>query len=246
MVNNTVIDWFVPWPEQALVSVAGVFLADEDLPDTSRPHIVDHMVMVHNYVTSASDRFEIQLKRHNYVTPKNYLDFISNYRSVLKEERRKIDQLIQRLDGGLSKLVQAATDVDAMSIKLQAAQVEVAKKSSEVKTMLEEISVSATMAEDRQRAATQKEAELEEESERIAKEKVEAEAALEEALPALEEAAQALNDLKKEDSSPQPDLNRKPQKLASPHNRYLRFLPSSFPCALSQSRSSAHSPIRIT
>ena len=27
MVNNTVIDWFVPWPEQALLSVAGVFLA---------------------------------------------------------------------------------------------------------------------------------------------------------------------------------------------------------------------------
>ena len=24
MVNNTVIDWFVPWPEQALLSVAGV------------------------------------------------------------------------------------------------------------------------------------------------------------------------------------------------------------------------------
>ena len=44
MVNNSVIDWFVPWPEQALLSVAGVFLAEEDLPDTMRTPIVKHMV----------------------------------------------------------------------------------------------------------------------------------------------------------------------------------------------------------
>ena len=137
MVNNTVIDWFVPWPTQALLSVANVFLAEEDLPAECRQGIVQHMVMVHNNVMTRSDDFRAQLKRNNYVTPKNYLDFISNYRAVLKDERRKIDQLIQRLDGGLSKLVQAATEVDAMSIKLQVAQVEVAKKSAEVKTMLE-------------------------------------------------------------------------------------------------------------
>ena len=88
MVNNTVIDWFVPWPKQALVSVAGVFLAEEQLPDAMRKSIVDHMVLVHLDVGECSAAFEQQLKRYNYVTPKNYLDFISNYRSVLKEERR--------------------------------------------------------------------------------------------------------------------------------------------------------------
>ncbi|EOD07326.1 hypothetical protein EMIHUDRAFT_49427, partial [Emiliania huxleyi CCMP1516] len=80
------------------------FLAEEDLPDPSRRPIVEHMVMVHQMVRTQSEEFLQQLKRYNYVTPKNYLDFISNYRSVLKEERRKIDGSIQRLDGGLSKL----------------------------------------------------------------------------------------------------------------------------------------------
>ena len=199
MVNNTVIDWFVPWPEQALVSVAGVFLAEEDLPEAARANIVKHMVKVHDGAITASDRFLVQLKRYNYVTPKNYLDFISNYRSVLKDERRKTDMLIQRLDGGLSKLVQAATEVDAMSIKLKVAQEEVGVKSAEVKKMLEEITVSATKAEERQKAASEKEVELNEDSIKIAAEKAEAEAALEEAIPALEEAASALNGLKKDD-----------------------------------------------
>jgi dynein heavy chain len=158
MVNNSVIDWFVPWPEQALLSVAGVFLAEEDLPDTMRESIVKNMVMVHTDSMKRSEAFEQQLKRYNYVTPKNYLDFISNYRSVLKDERRKIDQLIVRLDGGLSKLVQAATEVDAMSIKLQAAQIEVDKKSEEVRVMLEEIAESTEKAEKRQVEATEKEA----------------------------------------------------------------------------------------
>ena len=43
-----------------------------------------------------------ELKRYNYVTPKNYLDFISNYRGVLRDERKKIDNMITRLDGGLA------------------------------------------------------------------------------------------------------------------------------------------------
>lgn len=36
LVNNTVIDWFTPWPEQALFAVANVFLAEEDLPEEHR------------------------------------------------------------------------------------------------------------------------------------------------------------------------------------------------------------------
>ena len=68
MVNNSVIDWFVPWPEQALLSVAGVFLAEEDLPNEMRQPIVNHMVMVHTDAMLRSEAFEQQLKRYNYVT----------------------------------------------------------------------------------------------------------------------------------------------------------------------------------
>lgn len=55
-------------PAQALESVAGAFLAEEDLPPTLRDGIVCHMVGVHQSVRAASVRFEQQLRRHNYVT----------------------------------------------------------------------------------------------------------------------------------------------------------------------------------
>eukprot|EP00001_Collodictyon_triciliatum_P041765 07506_5 len=73
LVNNTVIDWFTLWPEQALYSVASVFLAEEDLPARNRTDIINHMVMVHTSVVKFSSDYEAQLRRKNYVTPKNYL-----------------------------------------------------------------------------------------------------------------------------------------------------------------------------
>ncbi len=61
------------------------------------------------------------------------------------------------------------------------------------------IGASTTEVESKAKAATEKEAQLKVDSETIAVEKAEAEAALEEAIPALEEAAAALADLRKDD-----------------------------------------------
>lgn len=55
-------------------------LQGDELPETSRTAIVAHMVTVHQSVCAASRRFQEQLRRYNYVTPKNYLDFIHNYK----------------------------------------------------------------------------------------------------------------------------------------------------------------------
>lgn len=54
------IDWFEPWPEQALQSVASVFLAEEALPEDLRPEIVEHMITVHQSVRTFSARFQVR------------------------------------------------------------------------------------------------------------------------------------------------------------------------------------------
>ena len=63
------------------------------------------------------------LRRYYYVTPKNYLDYIQNYQSQLSLNEKKVDSSVKRLSGGLSKLVDAAKDVDRMSIELTDAKV---------------------------------------------------------------------------------------------------------------------------
>ncbi|GMH41526.1 hypothetical protein BSKO_09436 [Bryopsis sp. KO-2023] len=199
MVNNAVIDWFEPWPEQALQSVATVFLEQEDLPDACRPEIVTHMVKVHQSVRNFSTRFFDELRRHNYVTPKNYLDFINNYKRSLTDSRKMYTDMADRLDGGLQKLIQAAKEVDILQKELSEATVVVEKATRECNELLEVISKNTAEVEGKQVVAIDKEETLKVESAEIAIEKAEAEAALEQAIPALEEAASALQDLKKDD-----------------------------------------------
>ena len=199
LVNNTVIDWFTPWPEDALRSVSRVFLSDLDLPDQFRETITEHMVLAHQSVREYSAKFYDELRRHNYVTPKNYLDFISNYKKSLVEQRGKNADFSARLDGGLQKLIQAAADVSTMQTDLSKAKIEVKAKAVEVNELLEVIAQSTAEVETKQTAAAAKEEQLKVDSARIAVEKQEAEDDLAKAIPALEAAAEALKNLKKED-----------------------------------------------
>ena len=200
MVNNTVIDWFDPWPAQALSAVATSFLAEESgLDGSQKPEVVQHMMLVHRSVRDAAARCLERLRRHVYVTPKNYLDFIASYRSALAGGRASLATTAARLGGGLQKLVQAAKEVEAMKTELSAAKVVVQAATKECNELIAHISSSRIEVEAKGTAAAEKEAQLQVDSEAIAVEKAEAEAALAEAIPALEEAAAALQDIKKDD-----------------------------------------------
>jgi len=198
MVNNTTIDWFFPWPKDALLHVANVFLPAEFEGD-ERVAIVGHMVMVHASMFAFSDKFLTMLKRYNYVTPKNYLDFIETYCSGLKSNNDRIEAAIKRLDGGLSRLLSTAKDVAALESELKQQKVIVEQKSVECVAMLQEVQENTTIAEARAAEAAQVEIDLQSKSVVIDKERVEAEGELEKALPILAAAEEALNCLDKKD-----------------------------------------------
>jgi dynein heavy chain len=117
LVSACVIDWFYPWPADALQKVAEYFLAEEPLPNDQREKIIEHLVFAHQGVVGYAQRFADTLRRYYYVTPKNYLDLIANYRSQLKVNDKKIEQSVKRLDGGLTKLIDAAVAVDRMQVR---------------------------------------------------------------------------------------------------------------------------------
>jgi len=81
MVNNANIDWLFPWPDEALLDVASELIHPDDplIPAKNRDAIIQHMVYVHKSVCELSEEFIKKLRRQNFVTPKNYLDFIATY-----------------------------------------------------------------------------------------------------------------------------------------------------------------------
>lgn len=91
LISNTSVDWFFPWPEDALTAVATNFMGAVQLEDEQREKVTQHLVLVHLSVQKFSLDFKAIYKRNNYSTPKNYLDFISNYINFLTSKRKLMD-----------------------------------------------------------------------------------------------------------------------------------------------------------
>jgi dynein heavy chain len=199
LVSACVIDWYFPWPEDALTKVADFFLASDPLPEEHRRSIEAHLVVVHQEVMVYAKKFVTELRRYYYISPKNYLDFIGNYRSQLKSSRKKVEASITRLSGGLTKLIEAAEAVGRMEIELSEKKIIVDAKTIDCEAMIKEISEKSAIATEKQDIASVKAKEVAEQSEVIGEEKSKADAALEEALPAVAAAAEALENLSKSD-----------------------------------------------
>lgn len=79
--SGCAIDWFLPWPEEALIDVSTKFL-DEitiDTPASTKEQLTIHMGKVHKMVGDVCEVYFQQMRRHVYVTPKSYLSFIQAY-----------------------------------------------------------------------------------------------------------------------------------------------------------------------
>ena len=88
-VNCTTIDWFCEWPKDALLEVAVKGLEDvqlmsgsEQVQDSSdiQKSVATVFVTMHRSVVDMSARMLFEMKRHNYVTPTNYLELVSGYK----------------------------------------------------------------------------------------------------------------------------------------------------------------------
>lgn len=105
LINCTSINWFHEWPRDALISVAGRFLEDIELPtEEAQEQISIHMAEVHLSISEANKRYLMLERRYNYTTPKSYLELIEFYKKLLGEKRNKVNDNISRLETGLLTL----------------------------------------------------------------------------------------------------------------------------------------------
>lgn len=74
---------------------------------------------VHTSVQRYNVDFEVQLKRKNFSTPKNYLDFLNNYRTGLSFNKNKFVEMAKRYKDGLEKLVEAKEQVEQLRAELE-------------------------------------------------------------------------------------------------------------------------------
>ena len=115
LINNTTINWFMRWPEDALAEVAEKFLGEMPLPDEHKAGLAQVCSFSHSTSIAQSDKMRAELKRVFYVTPTNYIELLKAYGTLLGEKKQEIGVQIDKLANGLSKLDEARVLVEEMT-----------------------------------------------------------------------------------------------------------------------------------
>nr|XP_039250408.1 dynein heavy chain 2, axonemal-like [Styela clava] len=200
-VNCTTIDLFTEWPHDALLEVAERYLESMNLGSAEDIHknVATVFVTMHRSAVDYSEKLLFELKRHNYVTPTNYLELVSGYKILLAEKRKELGDQVSKLRNGLFKIDDTRSKVEAMSVELEEAKIKVAKFQKECEEYLVVIVQQKREADEQQKAVAAH-------SEKISAEEIKckqmaenAQRDLDEAVPALEEAMKALEALNKKD-----------------------------------------------
>lgn len=158
LANTTVIDWFLPWPEQALKSVARRFLSTIELgsPEMTK-NVADFMAFCHNKVTEICDEYYLQEKRRAYTTPKSFLELIAFYKELLAKKRANLDDRKQRLVSGIDKIKEAGLQVAALQEVLQKECIEVEEARQKTAALMETVGREKSIVEEQSAIAAKEE-----------------------------------------------------------------------------------------
>jgi dynein heavy chain len=209
IVNCTVIDWFQPWPYDALYSVGKKFMAEVDLGGV-RDTVEQFLPYSFTEVNKMAVTFMKQERRQVYTTPKSFLELLKLYGGLLDKKRGDANSAIDRLANGLQKLrdtAEAVTEIEAnLKISLEAADQKrtVAEGIAEVVTKekaIVEVETAKAQVQAEEVAGIQLEVSTKQRS-------TEADLALAE--PAVEAAMAALNTLDKKDLGEAKTMSKPP------------------------------------
>lgn len=214
LVNCTVIDWFQPWPMDALYNVGMKFLAPiEGLGPQDSPvrlGILDFLPFSFESSDKQAKIFMENERRYAYSTPKSFLELIKLYTSMVGKKVEALEDQKDRLSNGLDKLYKTQEDVAGLEEDLKEKAVVVAEKAQAADIFAEEVG--------REKASVQNESEKasveSSNCSRIAAEVSVKEASCKEdlakAIPLVEEAEKALDVLDKKDFQELKALSKPP------------------------------------
>jgi len=201
LISGPTVDWFLPWPADALEAVSRGLISDfpvECTPET-KEGLMQHMGSVHKMVTDVCDEYFRQFRRQVYQTPKSYLSFIASYKEMYTNKLAEVKDKESRVKLGLEKLIQGAKDVEDMKVVLREEDKKLAKATEDTNAMLGNLEINAAEAKKEGDQVATIKAQCEEDAARIAKEKEACEADLAKAQPFVDEAETAIDSIKPAD-----------------------------------------------
>ena len=149
LISGCTMDWFQPWPKDALVAVASHFFADFEMACTqeSKHQLYRTMASVQESLSDDCRQYYKTYQRQAHVTPRSYLSFINSYKEVYAKKETEIKQLSMRMNAGLNKLKEASESVETLTEDLAAKEKILEAANTKAEEVLEVVAKKAQEAE---------------------------------------------------------------------------------------------------
>jgi len=203
LINCTVIDWFQPWPMDALFNVGQKFLnpieqlGAQDSP--VRAGIQDFMPFSFEAADAQAKVFMQVERRFAYSTPKSFLELIKLYTAMVGEKIDKLEDQKDRLSNGLEKLRRTEEDVAVLEEELKIKAVVVAEAAGAADKFATEVGIEKAKVKDESDKAQVEAAACKKIQEEVGIQQASCEEELGKAAPLVAQAEAALDVLDKKD-----------------------------------------------
>ncbi|CAE7499104.1 DNAH6, partial [Symbiodinium sp. CCMP2456] len=200
LVNCCTIDWFLPWPDEALLGVSARQLSGmQGISDELKDSVSQACCFVHQEVIRTSAVFEERLRRKVYVTPKSYLDLISLYLEMIQEKKEEKDVSLKRLQTGVDKIDEANEFVNNLQEELTKLAPVISQKIKEADELVPVVTEEQKKAEVIKEKVSSEEVIVRKQADEVKAIADDAQRDLDIAMPALESALKSLDALDKKD-----------------------------------------------
>ena len=202
MINGTMVDYFLSWPQSALEGVAkGIIDNYQDIESEAklRPALAAHMGQTHATVMQTCIEYKEKMRRYAHQTPKTFLSYMALYQEMYSAKKASVADKESSVLLGLAKLKQGSIDVEKMKIELAEQEEILLASNQECTKMLSSLQVSSLEAKKESDAVGIIRDACEKEASQIDEERRACEEDLAKAQPYLDDAETAVNSIKPAD-----------------------------------------------
>ena len=177
--------------------------------------VIATLVYVHENVRAAGSATITgsRQRTHKFVSPRDYIDFISHVVDLFSEKRSCLEDQQLHLNIGLNKLKDTATQVGELQQGLSEKEILLTRKNSQANEKLQQMVLEQNQAEKQKKEAQELQLLLDERNAAVDKQRESAEKELAHAEPALKEAQKAVSGIQKKQLDEIRALARPPEAI---------------------------------